>query len=99
MASYLRLQPHDPDYNDSEDTIKEPLLPDEPSPESHTTPPLKWANWPIIGLSVIVVVCACILYISSANIPGPRDALLLRKPNQYPGLDLIEMLGEKGKGT
>ncbi|KIM89627.1 hypothetical protein PILCRDRAFT_812454 [Piloderma croceum F 1598] len=99
MASYLRLQAHDPDYSDSEDTIKHPLLPDEGSnPESHATPTLKWANWPIIGLSVIVVVCACILYISSANIPGPRDARGLRKPNQYPGLELVEMLGKKRKG-
>src|SRR5882757_8945276 len=53
--------------------------------------PTRHPNGPL-GLSVLVVACACTLYIASVSIPGPRNAYGLRQPSQYPGLKFINEL-------
>ncbi|OAX39645.1 hypothetical protein K503DRAFT_855901 [Rhizopogon vinicolor AM-OR11-026] len=50
-------------------------------------PASKWTTWATLGLSVLVVACACAL---------PRNVYGLRQPNQHPGLEFSHELGRKG---
>ncbi|KZT10489.1 uncharacterized protein LAESUDRAFT_673255 [Laetiporus sulphureus 93-53] len=98
MASYLPLQRHDSEEVDSQDDLKESLLPrNGTSPEPVEPPPQsKWIEFLTLGLSLFVLVCACSVYVGTGTIIRTRDARGLRKPDQHPNLDLVEQIAKQG---
>jgi hypothetical protein len=98
MASYSPLRMHDQEYQPEDSGEEAILLPSKGfiSEPQKADPASKWSSRATLGLSVLVVACACALYVASASISRPRDVYGLRQPNQHPGLEFAYELGPKG---
>src|SRR5882757_2046479 len=98
MASYSPLRMHDQEYQPEDSGEEAIFLPSKGfiSEPPKADPASKWTTRATLGLSVLVVACACALYVTSASISRPRNVYGLRQPDQHPGLEFSHELGRKG---
>ncbi|KDQ06588.1 hypothetical protein BOTBODRAFT_246239 [Botryobasidium botryosum FD-172 SS1] len=90
MASYSPL----PDAEDHDYLISG----EKPAHDLQSQSPSKWTKWATVVLSILAVACAAGLHVSLGRIHVPRHPRGLRKPNQYPGLDLLDEVGRRHPG-